>query len=410
MPDILEQLHPDVRSYLHGGYLLDYDLKNLMHAWDASIREASVFYAARALEALSAAALDAVGLKGKESVFSNLTRLAEYGLTPRHTLYWAHALRRTGNAVRHACSRTSAEEEETTVAFLEYWLRWFFCVFPYGACLPDLTVGGAEAPFIRDASLRRMLDMIESNRLDPQAAARDVLEGRYEKIRRAPAVLAVLAERFLDANLLEEARQFLDWAAAEHPQDLRLVQLRGLCYSRAGRLDEGIDILEPWYKRYRTDDEMIGIMAGIYKRKWRASPEDSQWLARSHKAYESGWKQDRDNTYLGINAATTALFLGQTEKAESIASKVREVLTDRCRVLERLAKDGRADLNLWDRLTLVEAELLGSNFDAAADAFQQAGRDHPNATGSLAVARQQFAEIAERLGAPKGMFTEQHSR
>ncbi|MDY6914581.1 MAG: hypothetical protein SVT52_09020, partial [Planctomycetota bacterium] len=258
MPNAMDLLRPEVRAYSHKGYELEYDLYHLQRSQEVSIRDATVFYAARILEALSAAALETMGLKGKENAFSNLTRLEEYGLLPPHTLYWAHALRRTGNAVRHAKSRTAPQEAETSVAFLEYWLRWFFCVFPYGARLDDLTMEAGGGLFIRDADLSRILGMIEANDPAPGRVAQQVMEGSYEKIKHAPAVLAVLAERLLRTNRLAEARGFLDWSAGLHGEDLRLLQLRGLCHSRMGLLDEAIEILEPSYKRYRTDDEMIG--------------------------------------------------------------------------------------------------------------------------------------------------------
>ena len=406
MAGIVDRFQPLVRSYDQGGYLLAHDLDSLWRAREAGIREATVFYSARALEALSAAALEMMGLKGKENAFANLSRLEEYGLLPQHTRYWAHALRRAGNAVRHAGSRTTAAEEETTCAFLEYWLRWYFCDFVCGPRLPDLAAEGHAAPLIQDESLSRCLSLLAAENLDPGQAAREVTEGPSDKARQVPALLAVLAERFVEMNRLDEAKALLDRAVAQHGGDLRLRQLQGLCCSRAGRLDEAVEILEPLYRQYRTDDEMIGIMAGVYKRKWRADPDDRRWLSRSHKAYFSGWKQDRENTYLGINAATTALFMGKETDVQTISAQVRHVLESRAKVLAALPGEAQAPPGLWDRLTLVEAQLLGGCFDAATQEFAAAARSHPDAAGSLAVARQQFLEIAERMGAPAGMFDE----
>jgi len=404
MASIVDQLRPEVRAYDYRGYRLGYDLGNLDRAWRASVREATVFYAARVLEAISAAAVDAVGLTGKENVFSNLTRLEELSLLPRHTRYWAHALRRTGNGVRHARSEIAPEQEETCVALLAYWLRWYFCAFEAGAKLPALTADPAARPFIADDGLAHVLDLLESNRLQPAETAAEVAAGAHEKIRRAPAVLAVLGERLLDASSLDPARDFLDWAADLHPGDLRLLQLRGLACSRSGRLDEAVEVLEPSYKRFRNDAEMVGIMAGVYKRKWRSDPDNPTWLSRAHKAYAAGWKQDRESTYLGINVATTALMLGREAKARQTAAEVREVLLGRSEVLARLRGEGGAALGLWDQLTLVEAELLGGDPASAAARFADAARDHPGAAGALAVAREQLLEIVERLGGPADTF------
>jgi len=404
MSGILEQLRPEVREYDYRGYRLGYDLANLQRSSDASVHEATVFYAARVLEAVSAAAVDAVGLTGKENVFANLSRLEELSLLPRTTQYWAHALRRAGNGVRHARSEVASEQEETVVAFLAYWLRWYFCRFDCGEQLPALTIDPDARPFVRDEGLADLLDGLESGRLDPTVAAAAVIDGPYPKVRHAPAVLAVLAERMLDANALDETSAFLDFASALHGDDLRLLQLRGLCRSRAGRLDEAIEILEPFYKRFRNDDEMVGIMAGVYKRKWRARPDDGAWLRRSHNAYKAGFKQDRENTYLGINVASTALMLGRDEQSHNVAAEVREVLLGRAEVLARLQGRPDATLGLWDQLTLAEAELLGGDAQAAAERFASAARAHSDTAGSLGVAREQLQEIARRLGKPPGLF------
>ena len=401
MNEAADQLRDELASYDYKGYHLRHDLDSIRRARAAHVREASVFYAARVLEALSAAALEAVGLEGKENAFSNLTHLGEYGLLPKHTRYWAHGLRRAGNAVRHAQSRTSAAEEETSLAFLEYWLRWYFCEFAYGLKLPALTRQGAATLFIQDNALAETLDRVASPDFDPAAVAAGLAQG---PAAQSPAVLAVVAERLLETGQLDEARAFLTQATERHGDDLRLMQLLGLCHSRAGRLDEAIALLGPLHKRYRSDEEMAGIMGGVYKRKWRADSGDLTWLRRSLKAYEAGWKQDRDNTYLGINVASTSLFLSRLEDAQAVADEVREVLRARRDVLTRQSQGALNQLNLWDQLTLIEAELLAGHAGEAASQFSVTAAQHADAVGDLTVACRQFIDIATCTGAPSETF------
>ena len=56
-----------------------------------------------------AAALEAAWLDPSPNFFANLGALQQYSLLPTATGYWAHALRRTGNAVRHVQRRTRGE-------------------------------------------------------------------------------------------------------------------------------------------------------------------------------------------------------------------------------------------------------------------------------------------------------------
>ena len=401
MAEVLDQLRPELASYCYRGYDLHHDLQSIQRAHAAEVREATVFYAARALEALSAAALDTVGLEGKENAFSNLTRLGEYGLMPKHTRYWAHALRRSGNAVRHAASRTAPAEEATSLAFLEYWLRWYFCEFASGLRLPDLTRQPGVTLFIDDQALADTLVMVASAEFEPTKVIAALAEGQAAQ---SPAVLAVVSERLLEMGQLDQALTFLTQATQRHPDDLRLMQLLGLCHSRAGRLDEAIALLEPLHKRYRTDEEMAGIMGGVYKRKWRAENNDLAWLRRSVKAYEAGWKQDRDNTYLGINVASTSLFLSRLEDAQAAADDVRDVLRARRDVLARQSQGALNQLNLWDQLTLIEAELLAGHADEAAGQFAVTAAEHPDAVGDLTVACRQFMDIATCTGASAETF------
>ena len=47
---------------------------------------------------------------------------------------------------------------------------------------------------------------------------------------------------------------------------------------------------------------------------------------------------------------------------------------------------------------------LGGDLESAAGRFAEAAREHPDAAGSLAVAREQLLEIVERLGGPADTF------
>jgi tetratricopeptide (TPR) repeat protein len=274
--------------------------------------------------------------------------------------------------------------------FLDTWLRWFFCRFPYGQQLERLTRSGDRSPLVRDEALYGVIAMVDEDRYDPAEAMAD------ERLMAMSVTVAVLAEKMISAKRVDEALTLLDRAVETYPDDLRLLQLQGLALKRKGDAPGAMRQLEPLYKRYANDQEMAGIMAGAYKEMWRDS-DDEQWLRKSHKAYANGWRQDRNSTYLGINTATTALLLGRMEDAQEAAAAVRDVLVKRQTSLAARNDDVLHDLTLWDRLTLIEANLLLRQRDEVLELFAAAKRDHPEAVGDLEVARRQLVTVAGQL-------------
>jgi hypothetical protein len=409
MGDILDRLRPEVADFRCEAYHLGRDLASLDRARAAEAREAVVLYAARVLEALSAEALRRVGLDGRDNSFSNLQRLEDYNLAPPPTLSWAHALRRMGNAVRHARAATGAAAEDAAAAFLEFWLHWFFCAFAHGPLLPALAREGEAAGLARDEELSAVMARIEADDEDAGAIADEALQRSGHAAMRVPAVLAALAERLLREGRNDQALRLLQAAGRPHQGDLRVQQLTALCYSRSGRLDRAVDLLEPIYRRHRTDAETVGIMAGVYKRLWQSQPSEREWLSKSLRAYESGYHAGEENTYLGVNLATTALLLDDHAKAEAVAEKVRSVLLGRRRALAEAQADRRLPLSLWDQLTLAEASLLLGDAAGAREAFGEAAGRHPHAAGAIDVARRQLALIAERIGAPADAFGQEEA-
>ena len=115
----LERLVPEVREYETDQFHLGEDLEHLARVHQAGAPEAVIFYCARILDVLAAAALDAVLLEPSPNVFSNLDTLQQYNLIPTATRYWAHALRRTGNRVRHILGRVKPADAELAVLFAE---------------------------------------------------------------------------------------------------------------------------------------------------------------------------------------------------------------------------------------------------------------------------------------------------
>ena len=135
--------------------------------------------------------------------------------------------------------------------------------------------------------------------------------------------------------------------------------------------------------------------AGAYKRRWQADRGRVKWLRRAHDLYRTGWKADRENAYLGINAATTALWLDDRAVAASVATAVRDRVGARA-----AAAAGRGFTpGFWDQVTLAEAHLVLGQRPAAAAAYRAAFRPRETASEAVKVSRDQAAEVLRAAGA-----------
>jgi tetratricopeptide (TPR) repeat protein len=396
----LQRLAAEVVSYDSGRFVLGADLDGLARVRKAAAPEAVVFYCARILEALAADALRTVKLDPSPNVFSNLDALQQYNLIHMPTLYWAHALRRSGNMVRHIHRRLHPKEPELALLFTERWLQWFFQEYRHGMKLKCLTCDGQPLGLSGQARLRQLLADLEELDHHVDDLVSPGGNGLSSEWLWAPALPAVLAEMLLERGKNAEASQVLNSALAVFPDDLRLNQLLGLYYSRNGDFDRA-ESLEQLFKRNADDDETAGITAGVYKRRWMKDRTCTNWLEKSQRSYRQGWKQSRKTcAYLGINAATTALWLGRADEAKQLASEVRKLLRDRTAILrDKESSDPDVGLNYWDQVTLAEAEMVLGNLDEARRIYNKAFAMYDKEQGAnTAVTRKQLETLLPCVG------------
>ena len=202
--DVLSRLAPEVRDYALPHFVLGDDLRRLIEVQRAAAWEAVVLYAARILEVLTAEALVAVELPANPNSFHNLDLLEQYNLMPATTRYWAHALRRLGNDVRHIDRRITGDDAELAIGFVERVLHWFFCAFAHGQRLPSLTKDGERLDLGCASDLQALVAAFDRRDLDPGRLAEQCVAGGWPGFLKTPAVPAVLAEELLarEQNLL----------------------------------------------------------------------------------------------------------------------------------------------------------------------------------------------------------------
>lgn len=411
-------LHPRVAEYRAGCFVLADELAKMLRVREQQAPEAVALYAARILEVLAAEALRTLGLEPAANVFANIELLRQYDLMHTPMLYWADAVRRLGNVVRHVHRPVSDDDADLAALFVERLLRWFFCDM-----LPDpvavLTRDGQPLRLSRGDRLRQTTERLEDPCLDAPAVAKEVHDDECHAVRQSPIHLAVLGEILLDSETpSERTLQFLRMARDRYDDDLRLRQLMALYWHRRECPEKAVTLLEELYESTGGgDEETAGIYAAACKAMWlklrsrsrgRAPEAESraagsarragaEWLRKSHDAYSQGWKRSRASTWLGINVAATALWLGNPKRSRRAAADVREALLDRESHCARPGSE-KVKFGYWEQVTLAEAELLLGNLDIARRRYTDAARAFPEKRGDIDVAERQLDLNLPALG------------
>lgn len=393
-----QRLTQPVARFRFGVFALAEDLSRLDRIRSQGAPEAEILYASRILETLAAAALDTVGLPTSPNAYSNLITLAQYGLIPKQINYWAHALRRMGNDARHVLRPIGEDEGDLAALLAQRWLGWFFCEFRMGPQLSSLTDDGAPLWRSTKPALQDLVDRLSSSAEEGSTEIMEGLGERYsDEMRHFPSLPAVVADMLMDRQRHTQAGVILAVGLAAFPEDPRLRLLKGLHLSRTGELDGALAWLEPLSEEYRQDDEFTGILAGIYKRQWTETRQTER-LARSQRAYRDGWRRSRGtNTYLGINAATTAMWMKKYREARQLAGEVEGVIANRIESLQG-HDEGTGILDFWDRATLAEARLLQGQFFAAWATYHRGISEYADQHDSIAVSLQQAQQVLEEWG------------
>lgn len=406
-PSHLTRLAPEVLAYENAALVLGEELYRLDAVSRAEAPEAVVFYCGRILEALSADALCKIRLQPSPNSFSNLNLLGDLGRFTTATRYWAHALRRLGNAVRHLQRRIGFQEAKLSGLLTERWLAWYFCDYSHGPKLNGLTTDGTPLELISAGDMRQAMLYLEELEAAPSRGPADAVAQDFDSSPafKTTAVLpALLAEILLSQKKDTDALRVLEAAMPQFPDDLRLRQLTGLCWSRMHNPDEALHWLEGLYPRFADDEETAGITAGTWKRKWQENKANLESLENSHRLYQHGWSvSGSKNAYLGINAATTALLLGRGEQAISLAAAVEKLIRNRAADLPADLHDPHLALHFWDQVTLAEAQLLQGDLAGARETYRAAFAGHPERLGDIEVCRKQIDEILNAQKYQKGI-------
>jgi tetratricopeptide (TPR) repeat protein len=385
-----------ILNFHFDAFCLGKDLERLHQVRKVEAPDAVVFYCGRILEVLSQNAVRQLGSKRPSPSFSNLSLLERMNLLAGVALILAHGLRRLGNDARHGNRQLATYEAEVALVYLERWLQWFFCQYRLGPRFPNLVQNCDALILSGDAELRAFVIGLDQLNAQEVTAASLIQSGR-SVWQRSSSIAASLAEELVARGNHGEAVQVLDEALANFPDELRLMQLRALQWSRTEQFDLAIRLLEDLHRRFPDDEETTGIYGGLTKRIWQKT-NNCEFLAMSHRLYHEGWEKSKKNpnVYLGINAASTALWLHTPQKMQAIAEAVRDILMERQESIKKHHQD--LTLGFWDELTLGEAHLLLRNYDLAQMEYRTAFAREPNWKKHINTAKEQAERLLRELG------------
>ena len=89
-----------------------------------------------------------------------------------------------------------------------------------------------------------------------------------------------------------------------------------LALAQMGSPTRAQEILNRWPRKIRTNRETLSILGRTYKDQWCANPANEHYLRQSFDYYNRAFEIEPPDFYPGINAATVAFLLKETDKAQ----------------------------------------------------------------------------------------------
>lgn len=164
---------------------------------------------------------------------------------------------------------------------------------------------------------------------------------------------ALSAGEFLTAY--DAARAIVE----EHPDDIWLQQRMALALAQMGSAARAQEILNALVAKDPHNRETLSLLGRTYKDRWCAEPENETYLRQAFDYYNRAFEVPPPDSYPGINAATIALLLRETDKANRLARTILEI----CR---------QQPDNYWKHATIAEALVVLGDIEGAREAYRAA--------------------------------------
>jgi hypothetical protein len=210
-----------------------------------------------------------------------------------------------------------------------------------------------------------------------------------------PQLYQLLCERFLKMGEPLIAYDAAADGLRRWNHDLRLTQLMALALARSDTPEPANQILRDLWEKNVRDAETTGMLARTHKDLWiglHGTASGEQHLTEAHKLYTAGYENARNASdgngmvYNGINAASTALLLGDQARAVVLAREVLKVCTE-------LKQN-----DYWTKVSQAEAVLVLGDVETAARFYGEAAETALGSSADLSTTRRQARLLLACLG------------
>ena len=199
-----------------------------------------------------------------------------------------------------------------------------------------------------------------------------------------------ILRRYRDLSAWPDVLRYADSLPADLANSPQVVQTVAHALTGLGQVDRAIERLEGYVASTGGDSESHGLLGRILKKRY-FSNRDPADLLEALKHYQSAFKEDPQNLYLGRNLA----MLLQREASADSQSKLGELLP-RVRQLaeEHLASAPVPDY--WDAESALILSVLARDWQQAQSRLRSMLESRPE-TWAIEATRDELAGIAETL-------------
>ena len=178
-----------------------------------------------------------------------------------------------------------------------------------------------------------------------------------------------------------------------HPEDDWLQQRLALALAQMGSSRRAQEILNTLVAKDPTNRETLSILGRTYKDRWCANPDNEDYLRRAFDYYNRAFEVPPADSYPGINAATIAVLLRETDKAGRIARTVLEIC-------EQQPDD------YWKHATIAEARVVLGDVEGAKEAYRAAVASERDNLRAFSSTRKQARVLSRQLYGRADAFDE----
>jgi class 3 adenylate cyclase/tetratricopeptide (TPR) repeat protein len=189
---------------------------------------------------------------------------------------------------------------------------------------------------------------------------------------------ALSAGEFLTAY--DAARSTVD----SHPEDVWLQQRMALALAQMGSPARAQQILNALVERDPQNRETLSILGRTYKDRWCLAPDNLDYLRQAFDFYNRAFEVPPADSYPGINAATIAFLLKETDKARELAKRVLHIC-------EQQPDD------YWKHATVAEALVILGDAEGARRAYLAAVNAEKDNLRAFSSTRKQARVLSRQL-------------